>query len=230
VAAPPNLFSTEVEKDSLAQSALPSSVSPPPVEDTPMPMSALPVLRVLGQLASCYILAEGPEGLYLVDQHAAHERIIFEKIMAQRSEQSVDIQGLLDPLTIDLNPQQEQVLSEKKELISQFGFDLEPFGGRSYLLRAVPAVARDANLTDALLALLDSISNVTEPVQQDETIAITLACHGAITAGKNLTNEEMRELIRQLEQTENPKSCPHGRPTMVHLSARQLEKEFGRTG
>ena len=189
---------------------------------------SLPILRVMGQLASSYIMAEGPEGLYLIDQHAAHERVLFEKILDQRAQHKVEIQGLLQPVTIELSPKQEEVLKTKSELLSDFGFDLEHFGDRSYLLRAVPAVIKEGNMAEAVTALLDSISGEEEPAKRDEKIAQSMACHSAVKAGHTLSAEEMRELIKQLEQTRQPRTCPHGRPTMIHLSSRQLEKEFGR--
>jgi len=189
---------------------------------------SLPILRVMGQLASSYIMAEGPEGLYLIDQHAAHERVLFEKILDQRAQHQLEIQGLLQPVTIELNPKQQEVLKTKDDLLSEFGFDLEHFGDRSYLLRAVPAVMKEENLAEAVTTLLDSISGEEEPAKRDEKIAQSVACHSAVKAGHTLSSEEMRELIKQLEQTRQPRTCPHGRPTMIHLSSRQLEKEFGR--
>jgi DNA mismatch repair protein MutL len=190
---------------------------------------SLPILRVVGQLASNYIMAEGPEGLYLIDQHAAHERVLFEKILDQRAQRQIEIQGLLEPLSLELTPRQEETLKKKTELLAEFGFNLEHFGGRSYLLKAVPAVLRDGNLADAVIEMLDSIAIEEEPAKRDEKIAQSVACHSAVKAGHSLTAEEMRELIKQLEQTRQPRTCPHGRPTMIHLSSRQLEKEFGRT-
>jgi DNA mismatch repair protein MutL len=191
---------------------------------------SLPILRVVGQLASNYIMAEGPEGLYLVDQHAAHERVLFEKILAQRAQRKIEIQGLLEPVNLELTPKQEEVLKKKAELLGEFGFSLEPFGARSYLLKAIPAIMREGNLAEAISTLLDSIAIEEEPSKRDEKIAQSVACHSAVKAGHSLNPEEMRELIKQLEQTKQPRTCPHGRPTMIHLSSRQLEKEFGRTG
>jgi len=193
-------------------------------------ITSLPILRVVGQLASNYIMAEGPEGLYLIDQHAAHERILFEKILSQRSQQKIEVQGLLEPVNIELSPKQEEVLKTKGELLSEFGFNLEPFGVRSYLLRAVPAMIKEGNLTEAVRELLDSLTTEAESSKRDEKIAQSVACHSAVKAGQSLTAEEMRELIKQLEQTNQPRTCPHGRPTMIHLSSHQLDKEFGRTG
>ncbi len=190
----------------------------------------LPILRVIGQLASSYIMAEGPEGLYLIDQHAAHERILFEKILVQRSQQQIEIQGLLEPVNIELSPKHEEILKTRGEFLSQFGFILEPFGMRNYLLRAVPRLMKDTDLAETVRAVLDSLITDEEPHYREKNIARSLACHAAIKAGQSLTADEMRELIRQLELTTQPQTCPHGRPTMIHLSSHQLEKEFGRTG
>lgn len=192
--------------------------------------SSLPILRVIGQLANSYIMAEGPEGLYLIDQHAAHERVLFEKILAQRSRQKVEIQGLLEPVTVELSPKQAEVFKAKGELLTGFGFSLEPFGPRTYRLTAVPAIIKGTNVAETVRALLDSLNTDGEPSRHEERLAQSLACHSSVKAGQSLTVEEMRELIRQLEETTQPKTCPHGRPTMVHLSSRQLEREFGRTG
>ncbi len=190
--------------------------------------NSLNILRVIGQLALSYIMSEGPDGLYLIDQHAAHERILFEKILAQRSQQRVEIQGMLEPINIELSPRQEQILKSRAEMLNEFGLNLEYFGGNSYLLRAVPAVMSGGNIAEAVRTMLDSLITDDDPMQLDERIAYSIACHGSIKAGDSLSLEEMRELVRQLEQADEPRTCPHGRPTMIHLSSHQLEKEFGR--
>lgn len=137
---------------------------------------------------------------------------------------------MLEPLSLELTPKQEEVLKKKAELLGEFGFSLEHFGSRSYLLKAIPAVMTEGNLAEAVAELLESETNEEEPAKRDEKIAQSVACHSAVKAGHTLSAEEMRELIKQLEQTRQPRSCPHGRPTMIHLSSRQLEKEFGRIG
>jgi len=198
-----------------------------PISVAPLPIPGLPVLRVVGQLANTYVIAEGPEGLYLIDQHAAHERILFERILAQWSRQEVEVQGLLQPITIELSPREEQMLNTNRENLAQFGFTIEPFGSRSHLVRAVPAVAATDTI-EAIRTLLDRLASKENATPWEEKIAESLACHSAIRAGQQLSNEEMRELIRQLEQAKQPRTCPHGRPTMIHLSSHQLEREFGR--
>ncbi len=194
---------------------------------TPTPAVSLPVLRVLGQLLSSYIIAEGPDGLYLIDQHAAHERILFEQIKHQRSRQEMEIQGLLEPVTLEVNPKQEEALKSYCENLAEFGFFIEPFGDRTYLVRAVPALLYNKDWVGMVRELLDSLTGG-DKGDWVESIAISMACHSAVRAGQALTDDEMRELIRQLEQAAIPNTCPHGRPTMIHLSSGQLKREFGR--
>jgi len=193
-----------------------------------LPALELPVLRVIGQLANTYIIAEGPDGLYLIDQHAAHERILYDRIIDQWSQKSVEVQGLLQPITMELSPREEETLRQMEDLLTEFGFTIEPFGSRSYLIRAVPAVAATANIIELIGALLDTSVQKENISLWQENVVQSLACHGAVRAGQQLSHEEMRELIRQLEHTRQPRTCPHGRPTMIHLTSRQLEREFGR--
>jgi DNA mismatch repair protein MutL len=197
---------------------------PPP----PTTAAALPVLRVLGQLASSYIIAEGPDGLYLIDQHAAHERILFERIERQRAQRETEVQGLLEPMPLEVSPRQEAELWAHYQDLAEFGFSIEPFGGKTFLVRAVPALVSDKDWAGMLRELLDSISEE-DKSHWVETVTSTMACHGAVRAGQTLSDSEMRELVRQLEQADTPQTCPHGRPTMIHLSYGQLKRDFGRT-
>ncbi len=200
-------------------------LSQPP---SPTTAAALPVLRVLGQLASSYIVAEGPGGLYLIDQHAAHERILFERIERQRAQRKVEVQGLLEPMPLEVSPRQEAELWSHYQDLAEFGFSIEPFGGKTFLVRAVPALVSDKDWAGMLRELLDSISEG-DKSHWVETVTSTMACHGAVRAGQSLSDSEMRELVRQLEQADTPQTCPHGRPTMIHLSYGQLKRDFGRT-
>ncbi|MBA7631205.1 DNA mismatch repair protein MutL [subsurface metagenome] len=192
-----------------------------------IPAESLPILRVLGQLSNSYIIAEGRDGLYLIDQHAAHERVLFDQIKYQRSQQQIEVQGLLEPVTLEVNPKQEEVLKSQYQSLVEFGFSIEPFGDRTYLVRAVPALLHNKDWAGVVRELLDSSSGG-DRGDWVEIIAMSIACHSAVRAGQALTDDEMRELVRQLEQVAIPYTCPHGRPTMIHLSSRQLEKEFGR--
>ena len=202
---------------------MPASASP-----TPGPKATLPILRVLGQVQTTYIAAEGPDGMYLIDQHAAHERILFEKVREEAQKQPANVQILLEPATVELNPQQEELIRSQEDLMSRFGFSLEPFGPGTYLLRGVPNALSKTNPKDALLEVLDLLAEGGGFQEWEERLAYSIACHGAIRAGMTLPQEEMSELVRQLEGCQQPHTCPHGRPTMIHLSSTHLEREFGR--
>lgn len=187
---------------------------------------ALPVLHVIGQIANTYIIAEGPDGVSFIDQHAAHERILYEQIKEARSQRSIEIQGLLELLTVELTPRQEQQMKLRVDFLSEFGFSIEQFGERTYVIRSIPAMLNKQNIIEVVIALLDSDEAIAD---LDDNIAKSLACHGAIKAGQLLNVDEMRNLIGQLEKTAQPYTCPHGRPTIVCISTSQLEKNFGRT-
>jgi DNA mismatch repair protein MutL len=195
---------------------------------SPTPAATLPVLRVLGQLDNSYIIAEGPDGLYLIDQHAAHERILFEKIERQRAQRDMEVQGLLEPMPLKVSPRQEAELWAHYQDLAEFGFNIEPFGGKTFLVRAVPAIVHDKDWAGMLRELLDSLSEG-DKSNWAEAVVSTIACHSAVRAGQALSDNEMRELARQLEQVATPHTCPHGRPTMIRLSYGQLKKDFGRT-
>ncbi len=196
------------------------------------PAAALPVLRVIGQFGGTYVIAEGPDGMYLIDQHAAHERVLYERFCRERSERAPEVQALLEPLALDLSPPHRALLAENEELLREHGFAVEPFGEGSYLVRALPAslAGSSAGLGDPRQAIASFLDLMLEEGEGDrrDPVAMPLACHGAIRAGKTLTQEEMRELVTQLEGSEAPNTCPHGRPTMVHMSAETLAREFGR--
>jgi DNA mismatch repair protein MutL len=190
------------------------------------PRLTLPVLRVIGQAAGNYIIAEGPDGIYVIDQHAAHERIMYEQLTAQKAVRGIQVQGMLEPYSFEVTPQQDEVLQKHAAGLADYGFTIEHFGERTYLVRAVPAVLKDGDWLEALREILEGQRQKTTGREDD--IIKSLACHSAVRAGKILTHDEMRELIRQLEQTILPNTCPHGRPTILHLTTGQIEKEFGR--
>lgn len=223
-------------RDTLARSPLPA-IRPGTEDDSTQMLwgqfpgdTSLPPLRTVGQLSASYILAEGEDGLYLVDQHAAHERILFDRILLQRAQKKPEVQGMLEPLAVELSPQQEQAMTACSDLLKELGFTIEPFGERTCLVRAVPALLNGDNLNRAIIELLDEIGGEQDAQKRDIKAAQSLACHGAIRAGQILDSSEMAGLVKQLERTSQPRTCPHGRPTMIHLSSQQLKKEFGRTG
>lgn len=197
-----------------------------PHRQTPFPR--MPVLRVLGQVDGSYIISEGPEGLYLIDQHAAHERILFDRLRAVTRE-GVNPQLLLEPVPLRLSPGQLAAYAEQAELFARLGFIIEPFGGGTLLLRAVPPALVDADPVRVLLDVLDEMQDEhRQGTTYGEAALWSVACRSAIKAGQPLSTDEMVELVRQLEATSSPQTCAHGRPTMIHLSVSQLERQFGR--
>ncbi|MBI2858013.1 MAG: DNA mismatch repair endonuclease MutL [Chloroflexi bacterium] len=184
-----------------------------------------PHLRVLGQVDNSFIVAESSDGLCLVDQHAAHERILFDSL--RESLAPKDIQGLLDPVNIELGPEEEEQLSEHRQALDHLGFAIETFGQRSYLVRAVPAAMAKADIAGLLREILAAGASLDGVGWQERTRA-SMACHGAIKAGQKLDLREAAELLGQLEMTTSPRTCPHGRPTMINLSSGELRKHFGR--
>ena len=191
-------------------------------------LASLPVLRVVGQVMNSYIVAEGPDGLYVIDQHAAHERVRFDKVREQRASSQPEVQGLLEPATFEVTPRQDSILKECLSSLKEFGFNIEEFGDRTYLVRSIPALLAGDDWPAMLRELLDELSGESKSRWEERMLA-SIACHGAIKAGQVLSDDEMRALVRQLEQTPNPHTCPHGRPTIIRLTAGQLEREFGRS-
>ena len=198
------------------------------VQGAPTPVEAMSSLRILGQIRNTYLVAEGPDGMYLLDQHAAHERVLFEKVSREVADQTPQSQALLEPESVELSLAQEEMVQSSAGLLERFGFILEPFGERTYLLRALPAVVTDAHGAKALLEVLDLMTYEGLLREREEALAASIACHSAVRAGMGLSQVEMEELIHQLQSCDSPHTCPHGRPTIVHLSSHHLEREFGR--
>ena len=201
---------------------------PLPAELAPPLMTALPVLRVVGQVMNSYIVAEGPDGLYLIDQHAAHERVLFEQVRQQWAQRETETQGLLEPVPFEVSPRQDEALRLRYQDLAGFGFSLEPFGDRTYLVRSVPSLLYQKDWAGMLKELLDSLSGDYSS-DWEEKVEESIACHSAVRAGQALSDDEMRALVRQMEQLDNPQTCPHGRPTVIHLSSARLAGEFGRS-
>ena len=191
------------------------------------PAAALPALRVIGQFGAVYIVAEGADGMYLIDQHAAHERVLYEKFVALRARSEPESQGLLEPVTVDLSPGQRAALNRESEGLREHGMEIEAFGDGAFVVRAVPKSLAAGDVREGVARLLDLVIEEGELEGRDR-VAMSLACHGAVRAGKTLALEEIRDLVRQLEGCGTPNTCPHGRPTMIHMSADLLAREFGR--
>ena len=187
----------------------------------------------LAQLNNSYILCEDKDGLLIIDQHAAHERIRYTEIVSEFEQKTLNIQPLLSPVQLELNYTESNVLTQNLELIGGFGFEIEPFGGNTFNVCAVPAylAVKDHNIEKTIMGLLDDINN--QAVKGDYTArkerALTfMACRSAVKFGDKLSMEEMKSLIKRLQDIELPYTCPHGRPTMIRMNYEELEKRFGR--
>jgi DNA mismatch repair protein MutL len=190
----------------------------------------LPVLRVVGQVGATYIVAEGPAGMYLIDQHAAHERILYEQFMDEHTAHEPASQYALDGQTIDVAPADARLLEEHLDTLRAVGFGIEPFGTNTFMIRAIPAMLVDSDPAEVLAGIVEDLALGKPPGQEtiEDKIIIRVCKQAAVKAGQILSLEEMQGLIRQLERCRSPHTCPHGRPTMLHMTSEQLAREFGR--
>ena len=190
----------------------------------------LPVLRLVGQAHETYLIAEGPDGVYLIDQHASHERIRFEEISRALNTGSPDAQQMLEPEPVALDPRQEELLADQGDLIAGLGFVVESFGPGTALIRGIPRMLADRTSAagDAFRGLLDEVASGGRNDAWRERLIATLACHSSVRAGMQLTDDEGRALLNSLEKADQPHTCPHGRPTMIHMSQPDLERGFRR--
>jgi DNA mismatch repair protein MutL len=226
----------DVPRESLAAPApAPSPAAQAPSDSSARPDRAaprLPPLRALAQLAQTYLLTEGPEGaLYLIDQHAAHERVTYERLLAQHAAGALQSQALLLPQHVALPPAAQQALLGAADDLAAWGFALEEAeGGVSAL--AVPAGLSLDSLATTLTDLASHIAGGRgqTPASRRDAMLATLACHTSVRAGQTLTAVEQQALIDQLAGCDGPRTCPHGRPTLIVLTRHQLEYQFGRLG
>lgn len=192
----------------------------------------LPLLRLVGQVAATYLIAEGPDGLYLIDQHAAHERVLFEQLMAQQSQERVPAQTLLEPVNVVLPPEKARLLENQLDVLAHIGFDVAPFGPNTFTVRAIPALIVGGDPEAALNVVVEDFEDDETPLAAAVEAKLTarICKQMAVKGGQILSMEEQHALLRSLEACQSPRTCPHGRPTMIHLSADLLERQFGRRG
>jgi DNA mismatch repair protein MutL len=207
----------------------------PPVADEPEALNdlapALASLKPLGQIRESFILAVNHEGLWIVDQHVAHERVLFEKILKQRSAQKVESQRLLMPLVLELTPAQQAVFTEICEELNQNGFEAEPFGTRSFAVKMAPAGVDATQVEHMLHELLDQFAREDQALNMEKVrtrVAASIACHAAIKVNMPLEQNKMEWLLAELAKTECPMSCPHGRPVVLRYSMKDIQKAFKR--
>jgi len=230
---PETLVATPIPEEKQQEELDLSSGKDPSLEkngQAPLPGSEGPLLRLVGQVGTAYLVAEGPDGLYLVDQHAAHERVLYERFQSLRH--NIEAQRLLEPLTIELSPAQSQLLEAEFSTLADLGFEIEPFGPNTFVLRAMPAVLLGSDPESALRVLVEDFEEDESPLEaeKDAKLIARVCKSAAVKAGQRLSMEEQEALLRDLEACESPRTCPHGRPTMVHLSIDLLERQFGRRG
>jgi len=192
---------------------------------------SLSSLRPLGQLRESFILAVSSEGLWIIDQHVAHERVLFEKILRQRAQQQVESQRLLMPIVIEITPAQQAVFAEISEELQKNGFEVEPFGTRSVAIDVAPAGIDASDVEHMLHELLEQFAREDQALNLDQIrgrIAASIACHAAIKVNVPLEQNKMEWLLSELAKTECPMSCPHGRPVVLRYSIKDIQRAFKR--
>jgi DNA mismatch repair protein MutL len=201
-------------------------------EDEAQPtLNSLATLKPLGQLRDSFILAVNEEGLWIVDQHVAHERVLFEKILRERKVEKVQRQRLLMPVLIDLLPEQMVTFAAIAEEMERNGFEAEPFGPRTLAVKAAPVGLEGRELErmlEEVLGVTDRSAQVDNAEARGTRIAASIACHAAIKVNMPLEASKIDWLLRELAKTEHPTSCPHGRPIALRYSLREIQRAFQR--
>jgi DNA mismatch repair protein MutL len=176
-----------------------------------------------------FIIAEGPDGLYLIDQHAAHERVLYERMVSEETRGQIRTQTLLEPAVISLPADAAVRLEELLPTINQLGLQIESFGPNTFRIRALPAHLTGVSPSDLLVDIASSLEgDSTVDDEREEALIRQICKRAAVKAGQVLSPDEMKQLIRDLEQTINPRTCPHGRPTIIQISTETLARQFGR--
>jgi DNA mismatch repair protein MutL len=226
-----NIQGIQQSEDSSSVISRPSSAVEQPLT-TDDSRLATPILRLIGQIGATYLVAEGPDGLYLIDQHAAHERVLFEKLMAQHEQKNIPSQALLTPVVVEMPRASADLLNTQLPVLLHFGFHVEPFGNTAFQVRAMPSLFAKSEPAAALRALVEDFEEDEAPLQNEieAKIAGRVCKRLAVKAGQVLSPDEQRALLNDIEACASPRTCPHGRPTMIHLSVDMLERQFGRKG
>ncbi len=203
----------------------------PPSQPENASLGKVPILRLIGQLGRTYLAAEGPDGLYLIDQHAAHERILFERIQNLPQAEIIS-QYLLTPETLQIPARLKETFNQERDILEKIGFRFEEFGLDTIRITALPVVIQKMNPSEALMGALEPEDHQNGLVEEEleKRIILKICKKAAIKGGQVLSVTEQEQLIRDLENCSSPRTCPHGRPTMIHLSVDLLERQFGRLG
>ncbi|MEZ4524974.1 MAG: DNA mismatch repair endonuclease MutL [Desulfobacterales bacterium] len=190
-------------------------------------------LRIIGQFHGTYILCEAENGLILIDQHAAHERVVFEELKRRAMNQNPIAQKLLMPETVELTFKESALMQTLLPAFLAMGFDIAPFGGNTFAIQSAPSLLSGKAIAPLIAEIMEKMTQIGMNTDADrnraaEEILMLTACHGAIRAGQSLSPEQMRGLLRQMDECENPSNCPHGRPTWIRWGLHFLEKSFRR--
>jgi DNA mismatch repair protein MutL len=194
-------------------------------------LESLRTLRPLGQIRNSFILAVNEDGLWIIDQHVAHERVLFERVLRQRSAQRVESQRLLMPLIMELTPAQQAIFSEIAEELAHNGFEAEPFGARSVAVKIAPAGVDAAQVEHMLNEIFEQFMREDQAINLEAIrtrIAASIACHAAIKVNMPLEQNKMEWLLTELAKTDHPMTCPHGRPVVLRYSMQDIQKAFKR--
>lgn len=189
-------------------------------------------LRIIGRFHNTYIICESDRGLVLIDQHAAHERVLYEQLKSRYKGQKGPDQSLLIPETVDLGYREAEILEKLIPELCKLGLEIEPFGGNTFAVKSVPAILAGSEIKPLVVEMVEKMIETGSTPDMEKGIdkcLITMACHGAIRANQALTDTEIKTLLNQLDQCENPSNCPHGRPTWIKWSKGEVEKMFGRS-
>jgi DNA mismatch repair protein MutL len=189
-------------------------------------------LQVIGQLGELYIICGSARGMILIDQHAAHERINYEKLIDAYINREIQTQELLFPLLVELSPDEVELLAQHRKEIESLGLKLDEFGNGSFLIRSIPAILKDVNIERLLKDIIGEISSLgkeKELSEQIEHVISTMACHASIRAGMELNTEKMKAILSELDRARFPHACPHGRPVAKELTFEELESMFKRS-
>lgn len=185
--------------------------------------------HILGQAANRYVLAQSPEGIIVIDQHAAHERIVYERLQRAFKREKIELQPLLSPINLDLDPPRAARLLEKIPLLRELGIEIEPFGSDSFIITVLPAILSDWNREELVLDVIADLEEEgREPTDPREEIIIRMSCLAAVKARDRLAPVELDKLVEELFACRDPYRCPHGRPTFLTYSWEDLERKFGR--
>src|SRR5579872_4031426 len=194
-------------------------------------LSSLSTLKPLGQIRNSFILAVNEDGLWIVDQHVAYERVLFERVLKQRAAKKVESQRLLMPIVLELSPAQQAVFTEISDELQHNGFEAEPFGARSVAIKIAPAGVETSQVEHLLHDVLDQFAREDQSLNLEKIrtrIAASIACHAAIKVNMPLEQNKMEWLLAELARTDHPMSCPHGRPVVLRYSVKEIQKAFKR--